>query len=102
MMCDNLGVSLPHVRSGKLKALAVASKQRFAGLPDAPALAETLPVFECLVFERIEIFRLAREQARDEAVLEHAARVALAHELGEVGTEQHVEDRIGFGVVDRL
>ncbi len=25
MMCDNLGVSLPHVRSGKLKALAVAS-----------------------------------------------------------------------------
>ena len=46
MMCDNLGVSLPHVRSGKLKALAVASKQRFAGLPDAPALAETLPGFE--------------------------------------------------------
>jgi len=36
MMCDNLGVSLPHVRSGKLKALAVASKQRFAGLPDVP------------------------------------------------------------------
>jgi len=34
------------VRSGKLKALAVASKQRFAGLPDAPALAETLPGFE--------------------------------------------------------
>jgi len=46
MMCDNLGVSLPHVRSGKLKALAVASKQRFAGLPDVPALAETLPGFE--------------------------------------------------------
>src|SRR5256886_4048740 len=46
MMCDNLGVSLPHVRSGKLKALAVASKSRFAGLPDAPALAETLPGFE--------------------------------------------------------
>src|SRR5438128_4078118 len=46
MMCDNLGVSLPHVRSGKLKALAVASKQRFAGLADAPALAETLRGFE--------------------------------------------------------
>src|SRR5204863_182205 len=38
MMCDNLGVSLPHVRSGKLKALAVASKKRFPGLPDVPAL----------------------------------------------------------------
>jgi tripartite-type tricarboxylate transporter receptor subunit TctC len=50
MMCDNLGVSLPHVRSGKLKALAVASKQRFAGLPNVPALAETLPGFESLAW----------------------------------------------------
>jgi tripartite-type tricarboxylate transporter receptor subunit TctC len=46
MMCDNLGVSLPHVRAGKLKALAVASRKRFAGLPGVPALAETLPGFE--------------------------------------------------------
>jgi tripartite-type tricarboxylate transporter receptor subunit TctC len=46
MMCDNLGVSLPHVRSGRLKALAVASRRRFPGLPDVPALAETLPGFE--------------------------------------------------------
>jgi tripartite-type tricarboxylate transporter receptor subunit TctC len=46
MMCDNLGVSLPHVRAGKLKALAVASRKRFTGLPDVPALAETLPGFE--------------------------------------------------------
>jgi len=46
MMCDNLGVSLPHVRSGRLKALAVASRRRFPGLPEVPALAETLPGFE--------------------------------------------------------
>jgi tripartite-type tricarboxylate transporter receptor subunit TctC len=50
MMCDNLGVSLPHVRSGKLKALAVASKARFRGLPDVPALAETLPGFESIAW----------------------------------------------------
>lgn len=50
MMCDNLGVSLPHVRSGKLKALAVASRQRFPGLPDVPALAETLPGFESVAW----------------------------------------------------
>jgi len=46
MMCDNLGVSLPHVRAGKLKALAVASQKRFPALPEVPALAETLPGFE--------------------------------------------------------
>jgi tripartite-type tricarboxylate transporter receptor subunit TctC len=50
MMCDNLGVSLPHVRSGKLKALAVASKARFRELPDVPALAETLPGFESIAW----------------------------------------------------
>ena len=50
MMCDNLGVSLPHVRSGKLKALAVASEQRVAALPDVPALAETLPGFEAVAW----------------------------------------------------
>jgi tripartite-type tricarboxylate transporter receptor subunit TctC len=46
MMCDNLGVSLPHVRSGKLRALGVASPKRIASLPNVPALAETLPGFE--------------------------------------------------------
>jgi tripartite-type tricarboxylate transporter receptor subunit TctC len=50
MMCDNLGVSLPHVRSGKLKALAVASKSRFSGLPDVPALSETLPGFDAVAW----------------------------------------------------
>ena len=42
--------NLPHVRSGKLKALAVASKRRFAGLPGVPALGETLPGFESIAW----------------------------------------------------
>ncbi|HEX6267429.1 MAG TPA: tripartite tricarboxylate transporter substrate binding protein [Burkholderiales bacterium] len=50
MMCDNLGVSLPHVRSGRLKALAVASAKRFPGLPEVPALAESLPGFEAVAW----------------------------------------------------
>ena len=50
MMFDNLGVSLPHVKSGKLKALAVASTRRFRSLPEVPALAETLPGFESVAW----------------------------------------------------
>jgi tripartite-type tricarboxylate transporter receptor subunit TctC len=50
MMFDNLGVSLPHVKSGKLKALAVASSKRFRSLPEVPALAETLPGFEAVAW----------------------------------------------------
>jgi tripartite-type tricarboxylate transporter receptor subunit TctC len=50
MMFDNLGVSLPHVKSGKLNALAVASSRRFRSLPEVPALAETLPGFESVAW----------------------------------------------------
>jgi tripartite-type tricarboxylate transporter receptor subunit TctC len=50
MMCDNLGVSLAHVRSGKLKALAVASAKRVKTLPDVPTLGETLPGFEAVAW----------------------------------------------------
>jgi tripartite-type tricarboxylate transporter receptor subunit TctC len=45
IMFDNLGVSLPLVRSGQLRLLGVASERRMAALPDAPAIAETLPGF---------------------------------------------------------
>ena len=50
MMFDNLGVSLPHVKSGKLRALAVASPRRFRSIPDVPALAETLRGFESVAW----------------------------------------------------
>ncbi len=42
---DNLGVSLPLVRSGQLRLLGVATEQRMAALPDVPAIVETLPGF---------------------------------------------------------
>jgi tripartite-type tricarboxylate transporter receptor subunit TctC len=50
LMFDNLGVSLPHVKSGRLKALGVASSRRLRSLPDLPTLAETLPGFESVAW----------------------------------------------------
>ncbi|MFT3818633.1 MAG: tripartite tricarboxylate transporter substrate binding protein [Rubrivivax sp.] len=40
VMFDNLPSALPHIKSGKLKALAVTSAQRSAALPDVPTVAE--------------------------------------------------------------
>ena len=45
VMFDNLGVSLPLVRSGKLKLIAVGTEKRMASLPKVPTIAETLPGF---------------------------------------------------------
>ncbi len=40
VMFDNLPSAMPHIRSGKLLALAVTSAQRSAALPDLPTVAE--------------------------------------------------------------
>jgi tripartite-type tricarboxylate transporter receptor subunit TctC len=45
LMFDNLGVTLPQVRAGKLRALAVCSENRVASLPGVPAMSEGLPGF---------------------------------------------------------
>jgi len=45
IMFMNLADALPHLRSGRLKALAAAGASRTAALPDTPALAETIPGF---------------------------------------------------------
>jgi tripartite-type tricarboxylate transporter receptor subunit TctC len=46
VMFNTMGASLQHVRAGKLRALAVATKTRQAALPDVPTVAEFLPGYE--------------------------------------------------------
>lgn len=46
VLFDSLPTGLPHVRDGRLRALAVTSAQRTPMAPDLPAVAELLPGFE--------------------------------------------------------
>jgi tripartite-type tricarboxylate transporter receptor subunit TctC len=46
VMFNTTSASLQHVRSGKLRALAVATKTRQAALPDVPTVAEFVPGYE--------------------------------------------------------
>lgn len=43
---DNLPSAIPFIRSGKLRALAVTSKDTAPGLADVPPLAQTVPGYE--------------------------------------------------------
>ncbi len=43
-------LSLPYIRSGKLRALAVTSEKRWRALPDVPVMADTLPGYEVSSF----------------------------------------------------
>lgn len=47
MMFDSIPASMPHVKAGKLKVLAVASGKRVSSLPDVPTVQEAgVPGFE--------------------------------------------------------
>ena len=50
VMFDSFVTGMPHVRDGKLRALAVTSLKRTALAPDLPAVAETLPGFESVTW----------------------------------------------------
>ena len=50
VMFPPIDISVEHIRTGKLRALAVTSAKRSEILPDVPTLGEFLPGFEASVF----------------------------------------------------
>ena len=49
VMFDNLPSSMPYLKSGRLRAIAVTTSKRYAGLPEVPTIAESgVPGFEAV------------------------------------------------------
>jgi tripartite-type tricarboxylate transporter receptor subunit TctC len=87
LIFDNLPSALEQSRSGTVRALGVTSPQRWPGVPDVPAIAETLPGFESVGFygisapkgtppEIVDILNKAVGEAlRDPKVAERLAEI---------------------------
>jgi tripartite-type tricarboxylate transporter receptor subunit TctC len=50
VMFDAMISTLPHIQSGKLRALAVTTTTRSEVLPDLPTIAETVPGYEAVIW----------------------------------------------------
>lgn len=53
VMFDNLSSSIEHIRSGKLRALAVTTATRSKALPDVPTIGEFVPGYEASAWQGI-------------------------------------------------
>ncbi|TXL63748.1 Bug family tripartite tricarboxylate transporter substrate binding protein [Zeimonas arvi] len=105
MMFDTTSSSMPHIKSGKLRALAVMSPQRSPELPDVPTLAEAgLPGVEMTTWYGMfatggtppaVLAKLRAEFERAMALPEVAAR------LRSLGGEPGTLDVEGFAAFNR-
>ena len=50
LMFNNMGPMLPQVKAGRIRGLGVTSLKRSPAIPELPAIAETVPDFEVIVW----------------------------------------------------
>ena len=53
LMFDTMLSAMPHVKSGKLRALAVTGAKRSPAAPELPTVAETLPGYEAIAWNNL-------------------------------------------------
>ena len=89
MMCDNFSNVIAHVRSGKLKPIAVTAASRHPQAPDVPTAQESgLPGFEISVWYGFAVPSAAPKAAVEKLNAEIARALkapALAERLGSLG-----------------
>jgi tripartite-type tricarboxylate transporter receptor subunit TctC len=88
VLFDNLPSALEQVRGGALRGLGVTSPQRWPGVPEIPAVAETVPGFESVGFYGISAPKGTAPEIVDilnKAVGEALKDPKLVARLGDVG-----------------
>jgi tripartite-type tricarboxylate transporter receptor subunit TctC len=76
-MFDNITSSLPHVREGKLRGLAVTTKSRVSAASEFPPIADTVPGFD--VSSWFSLFVPAKTPPKLVNKINKDAVAALAH-----------------------
>jgi tripartite-type tricarboxylate transporter receptor subunit TctC len=97
---DVMVTSLPHVRTGCLRALGVAGKNRFYMLPDVPTVGETVPGYEARTWAGVGVPKGTPTEII--ARLNHEINAGLANptiksRLAEVGTIPMIFTATEFG-----
>ncbi len=78
MMFDNIPSSLPHIKAGKLRAIATTGKKRDPALPDVPTIAESgIPGYESGVWFGLMVPAKTPREVVDKL---NAAAVKTAHD----------------------
>ena len=83
-----LATGIPHIRSGKLRALGVTADERLRDLPDVPPIADTLPGSEVLAWAGLMVPAKTPKEVVDavhKAALATMARPEVTKRLEDLG-----------------